>query len=169
MKKLKEMHDNAHRAGESKMQKLIDFVMPLKMFASAIFAGIIILYMVSGFAYALITGADFEFSVPFVFIMQGLLLAALISLLWGIFMNEAVIKNWRYFQRLIVFSISLMALLAACILTFIAIPTEWSWFWLIINGIIGLGLIKFSIISEIRFKATGRRYTEILKNFQSKI
>jgi hypothetical protein len=70
MKKLKEMHDRAHGNAEGGFKKLVDFVMPLKMFASAIFAGIIILYMVSGVAYALITGEAFEFSVPFVFVFQ---------------------------------------------------------------------------------------------------
>jgi hypothetical protein len=169
MKKIIDAHNRAHRAAEGKLQALTNFVMPLKMFASAIFTGIIILYMVSGVAYAYITGNAFEYAIPFVFVLQGLLLAALISLLWGIFISEAIIKSWRYFQRLIVFSIFLMILLAACIVTFIAIPTEWSWFWLIINGAIGLGLIKFSVISEIRFKRTGKRYTEILKNFQSGI
>ena len=42
MKRIKQFHDNAHRAAEIKIKKLADFVMPLKIFASAIFTGIII-------------------------------------------------------------------------------------------------------------------------------
>jgi hypothetical protein len=169
MKRLKEMHNNAHRAYEGKMQKLADFVMPLKFLGAGIFTGFMILYMVSGVAYAYITGNTFEFAIPFVFVLQGLLLAALISLMWGIFIGDVIIKKWRYFPRLIMFTLAVMALLAVCFLTFLAIPTEWSWFWLITNGVVGLGMIKLSFISEIHFKRTGKRYTEILKNFQSKI
>jgi hypothetical protein len=167
MKKFWDLHDRAHLAAEGKMQKLMNFVMPLKMFASAIFTGIIILYMVSGVAYAFFTGEAFEFAVPFVFVLQGLLLAALISFMWGVIISDTIIKKWRYFPRFILFSFSVMALLGVCYLTFLAIPTEWSWFWLITNGIVGLGMIKLSVLSEIYFKRTGRRYTEALRNFQS--
>jgi len=148
------------------MKKLIDFVMPLKMFASAIFSGFMILYMVSGVAYTHAIGEDFTYAVPFVFVLQGLLLAALISLLWGIFFSDVIIKKWRCFSRLIIFSVSLMVLMAVCVITFVAIPTDWANLWLITNSIIGLGLIIFAIINEVRLKATGRRYTEILNNYK---
>jgi len=168
MRKFKEFHDNTHRASADKLKRLTEFVMPLKMFASAIFAGFMILYMVSGVVYAYVTGDDFTYAVPFVFVLQGLLLSALISLVWGILFSDILIKKWRCFPRLIIFSVSLMVLLAVCVLTFIAIPTDWANLWLITNGCIGVGLIVFAIINEIRLKATGRRYTELLKNFQAK-
>ena len=167
MKKLMQLHDRAHRTMEGKMKKLADFSMPLKMFASAIFTGFIILYMISGVAYATITGDDFVYAVPFVFILQGLLLSALISLLWGILFSDILIKSWRCSPRLILFSISLAVLLAVCVLTFVAIPTDWAALWLITNGAVCFGLIVFSIVNEMRLRATGRRYTEILKNFQA--
>ena len=149
------------------MRKLTEFVMPLKMFASAIFAGFMILYMVSGVLYAHVSGVDFVYAVPFVFVLQGLLLAALISLLWGILFSDVLIKTWRLFSRLIIFAVSLMALLVVCVLTFVAIPTDWARLWLITNGCIGLGLIVFAIVSEVRFKTTGRRYTEILNKYKT--
>ena len=168
MRKFREFHNHAHRAAEDKIKRLAVFVMPLKMFASAIFAGFMILYMVSGVIYAYVTGNDFVYAVPFVFVLQGLLLAALISLLWGILFSDVLIKKWRCFPRLIVFSVSLTALLAVCVVTFISIPTDWANLWLITNGCIGFGLIVFAVVNELRFKATGRRYTEMLKNFQAK-
>ena len=167
MKKFKQFHDNAHHTAEIRMKKLIDFSMPLKMFASAIFAGFMILYMISGVAFAYVTGEDFTYAVPFAFVLQGLLLAALISLVWGIFFSDIFIKKWRCFPRLIAFSISLMILLAVCVLTFIAIPTDWAQLWLITNGCVGFGLIVFAIINEIRLKATGKRYTEILNKYKT--
>ena len=168
MKRFKEFHDNAHRNAGIKIKKLADFVMPLKIFASAIFAGFMILYMVSGVVYAYAAGeTDFTYAVPFVFVLQGLLLAAMISLLWGILFSDVFIRKWRVFPRLVVFAVSLMVLLAVCVLTFIAIPVEWANLWLITNGCIGFGLIVFAAVNEIRLKATGRRYTEILNKYKS--
>ena len=149
------------------MKNLLDFVMPLKIFGSMIFTGFIILYMISGVVYAYISDEAFSYAVPFVFILQGLLLAAMTSLLWGVLFSDVIIKKWRYFQRLIVFSVSLMTLLAVCLLTFVAVPSEWANLWLLTNGCIGVGLIVFSVISEIRFKSTGRRYTEMLNIYKS--
>ena len=167
MRKFKEMHDHAHRAAEGKMEKLVNFAMPLKMFGAAIFSGFVILYMLTGILYAHVTGSEFVYAVPFVFIFQGLILAALISLLWGVLFSDILIKKWRCFPRLLLFSLSLMALMAVCVLTFVAIPTEWASLWLITNGGVGLGLIIFAIVNEARLKATGKRYTEILKQFQT--
>jgi amino acid transporter len=169
MKRLRQFHDNAHRAAEGKMEKLMAFVMPLKAFAAMIFSGLIVLYMVSGVAYSLITDEAFEFAVPFAFVMQGLLLAVLISILWGAIISNTIIKKWRYFPRIILFTITVAILLIVSFLTFLAIPTEWSWFWLITNGIVCVAMIKLSIIGELYFKKTGKRYTEMLKNYQSKI
>jgi len=148
------------------IKSLMDFAMPLKMFASAIFSGFMILYMMSGVVFAYFSGEEFTYAVPFVFVLQGLLLAALISFLWAVFFSEVLIKKWRCFPRLIIFSIALMALLAVCVLTFIAIPTDWAQLWLITNTCIGLGLIVFAIINEARLRATGRRYTEILNKYK---
>jgi hypothetical protein len=93
----------------------------------------------------------------------------MISLLWGVLFSDAIIKKWRRFQRLIAFSVSFMALLSVCVLTFMAIPTDWAQIWLITNGCVGLGLILFAIANEARLKATGRRYTEVLDRFKANI
>ena len=168
MKKIKEFHDNAHCIAEVKIRRLMEIFMPLKMFASAIFAGLMILYMVSGVGFAFFTGEEgFNYSIPFAFVLQGLLLSALISLLWGVLFSDVFIKKWRRFPRLIVFSFSLTALLVVCVMTFIAIPTDWANLWLITCGCIGFGLIVFAFVNEVRFKATGRRYTEVLNKYKA--
>ena len=149
------------------MKKLINFVMPLKALGSMLFAGFIILYMISGAAYSFVTGEKFNYSIPFIFVFQGLILSVLIAGIWGILFNETIIKKWRYFKRLIVFAVIMTALMAGCLAIFFAIPTQWAKLWLITTGLVGAGFILISVIGEIYFRVVGRRYTEILKNFQS--
>ena len=167
MKKIRQFHNRAHRTAETKMKKLMNFFMPLKMFATAVFAGFMILYMVSGIVYSYVAGEDFTYVVPFVFVLQGLLLSAMVSLVWGLLFSDVLIKKWRVGARLIAFAASFMALMTICVITFVAIPTDWAQLWLITNGCIGFGLIVFSIVNEMRLKATGRRYTELLNKYKA--
>jgi hypothetical protein len=151
------------------MKKVMAFVLPLKAMAAMIFAGFICLYMISGILYAVVTGMEFNYMIPFVFILQGLGLSVLISILWELFFSNIIIKKWRFFLRHLVFEISLMVLLAVCFLTFLAIPTDWAKLWLIVAGIIAVGIITISSISEMYYKKTGKRYTEVLKTYKINI
>ena len=151
------------------MKKLVYFVIPFKAFGSMIFAGLMILYMVSGVLFSIVTGEAFAYEIPFVFVFQGLLLASLISLIWGVLFNDTIIRKWRYFSRLIVFCISLMVLLAICFMTFMAIPTDWANLWMITTGCVGIFVIVLSIITEVYYKVTGKRYTEILNHYKADI
>ena len=150
------------------MKKLMSIVVPLKSFAAMIFAGFICLYVVTGVFCDVVQHQAFDYTIPFIFVIQGLLLSMMISVLWGIFLNDKIIKKWRYLPRLIVFSLSLMALLAACFLTFVAIPTDWAKLWLIVAGCVVAAIIILSISAELYLRATGKKYTEILKTYQSK-
>jgi hypothetical protein len=67
------------------------------------------------------------------------------------------------------FEISLLGLLAVCFLTFLAVPTDWAKLWLIVAGIVAVGVITISSIGEMYYKKTGKRYTEILKNYKTSI
>lgn len=149
------------------MKKLISAVMPLKSFAAMIFTGFICLYMVTGVLCDIVLHQAFVYTIPFIFVLQGLLMSVLISVLWGIFLGDKIIKGWRYFPRLILFSFSLMVILAACFLTFLAIPTNWAKLWLLVSGCIAAGVIVLSIAAELYLRATGKRYTEILKEYQT--
>lgn len=151
------------------MKKLLNFMMPVKTFAAMIFTGLMCLYMVTGSLYAAILEEPFDYTIPFVFVLQGLVLALLTSALWAVFIGEAVIPKMRYFPRLILFSLSLLFLLAVCFLLFLAIPIAWAKLWLIVTVCVTAGVIALSILSEVHLKVTGKRYTEILNEYKSKI
>lgn len=149
------------------MKKILDCVVPVKAIAGMVFMGIICLYMVTGGLYAAMTGTLFDYAIPFIFIVQGLLLAVAASVLWLVIFNDIVIKKMRYFQRLMLFSVSLAVVFAVCLLTFMAIPTEWSRLWLTVNGCVAVGVVVFSVLGETYCAAIGKRYTETLKEYQS--
>ena len=150
-----------------KMERLIDFSLPLKSFAAMIFAGFMCLYMAAGFLYAAITGNPFEYAIPFAFVIQGAVLSLLISCLWGLFLSEAVIQKRRYFSRIVMFALSLAALLSAYSLAFLAMPAKWADLWLISTGGVGAFVVVLAVISEMYFRATGKRYTKILESYKA--
>jgi len=151
------------------MKKIINFSVPLKAFAAMILAGFVILYMVSGTIYAMSTGEAFEYSIPFVFIIQGAVMASLISVLWGIFLSDAIIKEWRFFKRFIAFKMSLVPLLALCFFTFLAIPADWTIPWFITVVGISIGVVALAIVSEAYFRKTGKKYTEALSLYKKNL
>jgi len=150
------------------MKKMIDFVMPIKFIAGGVFCGLIGFYMVVGTLYARLTGAAFEYSIPFVFLLHGVVLAIAIALLWEVFFGEVIIKKWRFFKRALVFNLLLIFLIVVCFLTSFALPEAWAYLWLIGVGIITLGIAIISGLSEVYYRKTGERYTEILRIYKEK-
>jgi len=150
------------------MRRIIELSIPIKAFAAMIFAGIIILYIVSGFMYSLFAGGEFEYSIPFVFALQGLGLSTVISVMWGIFFSDVVIKKWRFFKRFLAFKLSLLPFLALCFFSFLAIPTDWTIPWLISIAVISVFVIVIAALHELWLKRTGKHYTEALKVFKDK-
>jgi hypothetical protein len=148
------------------MKKLMDFVIPLKFIAGGILAGLIGFYMVVGTLYAKITGLEFEYSIPFAFILQGAALATAIAVLWEIFFGENIIKKWRFLHRALSFNFLLIILIAICFLTSFALPTDWAYLWLIGVGCIALGIAVMSGLIEVYCRKTGERYNEILRIYQ---
>jgi len=151
------------------MQKLIAFVIPIKFIAGGVLAGLIGFYMVVGTLYARFTGAEFEYSIPFAFILQGAALAIAIAILWEVFFGEKVIKKWRFFKRALVFNLSLIFLIVICFLTSFALPVDWAYLWLIGVGCIVLGIAVMSGLNEIYYRKTGERYNEMLRIYQEKL
>jgi len=151
-----------------KMKKMLYWLVPVKSFAAMIFAGFIILYIVTGSLYAFITGdGSFEYSIPFIFAIQGAILSVIISVLWTIFFGDLIIKKMRYFLRLVIFSLTLLPVFGVCLLIFINAPTNWAKLWMIVAGAMVVGLIVISLLFESYFKLIGRKYTEILKDYKS--
>lgn len=148
------------------MKKMMSYILPAKTFAAMIFTGFICLYMMTGSIYAVVTGESFDYAIPFAFVLQGLILSLLISLLWAALFNNTMDRKLRYFPRLLLFSFALTVAFAVSLLTFVAIPTGWTKIWLIADGCVAVGVIILSFISEVYYKATGKRYTELLKEYQ---
>ena len=149
------------------MKKAIHFIMQIKTFAALLFAGMICLYMVGGAFVAYALHQPFAFAIPFIFILEGLVLSVLISILWGVFFSGLYVKQWRYFPRLVVFSSLLLLIFAMCFLVFFAIHTNWAKLWWIVAAGIEAGVIALSIVAELYYKTTGKRYTEILQAYKA--
>jgi len=161
----------------------VSILIPVKLYAGPVFAGLMGLYMLSGviinaffiepfeLAFPFVftwsgLGTPIEYTIPFVFVWEGMILAVLISMLWGVFFGKEVIRTWRYFPRLILFLASLLFLLALCLLVFFAMPTEWAKLWLLVAFAVCAVIAIISIIGEIHYKTTGKRYTEMLRKYK---
>jgi len=150
------------------MEKLITFVMPIKFIAGGVLAGLIGFYMVVGTIYARFTGVEFEYSLPFSFILQGAVLAIIIAISWEVFFGEIIIKKWRFFKRVLMFNLSLALIIALCFLTSFVLPTDWAHLWLIGAVILTLGIAVMSGLNEIYYRKTGNRYNEMLRIYKEK-
>jgi len=150
------------------MKKMLLWSVPIKSFAAMFFTGIIILYMITGSAYSLFTDESLEYSISFMFAIQSMVLSVIISVLWNIFFSEAIIKKMRYFKRLIIFSFTLIPVFAVCLWVFYSVFADWTFLWLIIAGMLVVGLIIISLLFESYFKLIGRRYTEMLEVYKTK-
>jgi len=148
------------------MKKLIDFIMPMKLIAGGVLAGLIGFYMVVGTLYARFTGAEFEYNIPFAFIVQGAALAIAIAVLWEVFFGEMVIKKWRFFSRALMFNILLILLIVICFLTSFALPSDWAYLWLTGAGAIAVGIAVISGLAEMYYRKTGERYNEMLRVYK---
>jgi len=152
------------------MKRFMSLVLRVKSLAALIFSGLICLYVVAGYLYAaLIHKGPFNFTIPFIFVLEGIVLSILISILWGVFFTDEIIKKWRYFPRLVVFCLIMAALLSICVLIFVAAPTNWAKLWWIVIGAFTAGVVGLSVLCEIYFRVTGKRYTEILEEYKTGI
>jgi len=126
------------------VKKVRSIVGPIKSFAALIFTGMVCLYMVAGFLCDKIKNEPFNYSIPFIFVILWLLLSVMISVFWSVFFSDKAIKKWHYIPRLIVFSVALVVLLAACLL--ILLGTPWGKLWVLVAGCATAGVVVLSII-----------------------
>jgi hypothetical protein len=134
-----------------------------------IFAGLIVAYVVVGWLYSTVTNSQFTYAIPFIFVVQGLILAFAISVLWYLIFTEAVFKKLRYSIRLISFVLVLVLVLTGFLATFFVYHTDWAKLWLIVAGLFVLVTAGISVLGEIYFKITGKRYTQLLNNYKENI
>ncbi|WP_088825579.1 hypothetical protein [Listeria goaensis] len=149
------------------MNKIMAYILPMKNFAAMIFAGFIILYMVTGVLFGAIYNTDFDYKIPFTFVLQGLVLALLISCLWSILFNNK--RKSRTFIRLIIFAIILIGLVKISALALLTLSLQWVSLWIAVTAIITVGLIVIAILGELFFRKEGKRYTEKLKEYQANL
>ena len=150
------------------MKKLMAFIMPVKLVAGGILFGLIGFYMVVGTLNARITGIEFEYSIPFSFILQGAVLAIIVAALLEVFFGETLIKQWRFFKRAAMFGLSLLILVVVGVLiSFTLRGDAWVYLWLIGIIVITMGIIVAGI-TEVYYRKTGERYTELLRAYKEK-
>ncbi|MCL2782957.1 MAG: hypothetical protein FWD80_03165 [Propionibacteriaceae bacterium] len=149
------------------MNKLMSVLMPIKSLAALIFAGLIVLYMVAGAIVPAVIHQPFNFTIPFIFVIEGVVLSVLIAGLWGVFFGDQAVLQWRYFPKLIVFCLAMAALLTLSVLVFFGWHTDWAKLWWMVIACIMAGVVGVSIIGELYYRKTGRRYTQILQNYQA--
>jgi len=75
------------------MKKLMVLVITIKSYAAMIFAGLILAYMFAGWLYSTIMQVPFSDEIPYIFVMQGVLLALAISVLWYLLFTDFILKN----------------------------------------------------------------------------
>ena len=150
------------------MRKLMAFVMPVKLVAGGILFGLIGLTMVVSTLHARLTGVEFDYSLPFSFILQGAVLAVIVASLLELFFGETLIKKWRFFKRAKMFCLSLIPLIVILFFLPFALRSEaWLYLWFIGIVVIAMGIIVAGI-TEVYYRKTGERYTEILRAYKEK-
>ena len=150
------------------MKKLMTIVMPVKLVAGGIFFGLIALYMIAATINARVTGAEFDYSVPFYIIIQGAALAMIVAFLVEIFFGETLINNWRFFKRAKMFSLALIALMIFCILLPFVLRVGNMYYFLAMGVITSVMGIIVVAITQVYYRKTGQRYTELLQAYKAK-
>ncbi|MFL0268789.1 hypothetical protein [Candidatus Clostridium radicumherbarum] len=151
------------------MKKFMGLVFSIKAFASMIFTGLILAYMAAGWLYSTYKHVSFIYTVPLIFIVQALILALAISILWYFIFTDAVFKKLRYSIRLMGFVLLLILVLTGFLMMFFAHHTNWAKLWLIVAGFFVCITAGISILGEFYFRITGKRYTEILEKYKEKM
>jgi len=151
------------------MKKLMSWVLPIKTLAAYLFAGLICAYVAAGYLYALlINRGPFNFTIPFIFVLEAVGLSIVIAALWSLLFGESrTATRLRFFPRLVIFAFLLAVALGLCLLVFFPFHTDWAKLWLIVAGCVVAVIVALSIVAELYLRATGKRYTELLRDYQS--
>lgn len=152
------------------MKQLINFVMPLKIFAALMFAGLIGIYVVTAILHSIVTGDVMTSSISFVYLFQSVILSMLLSLFWSACFGQKIISRWRFFPRYILFATSMLIVLTISLFTFLALPNHWikTLFLLALILFTG-GVTIFLALNEYLHKKTGERYLNVLNEYQKKL
>ena len=145
------------------MKKLLLWSVPVKSLAALLFAGFIFLYMIAGSFHSIVSDEIFEFAIPFSFAIQSAVLSVVIALLYALMFSEVVIRKMRYFQRIAIFVVILIPILAFHVWLF------YSTIWLIVAVGIGIGIMVGAFVLDRYFRLIGKKYTNALESFKANI
>ena len=139
-----------------KTKKNKDIELSCKALGAAMFMLTVVLYMVIGTLYARISGEDFNYHVSFAFLIQGMIVSMLSSLIWIVCFG--FIKSWRFFTRYLLLFIVIVAFFVVSILIPIINSAEGYGIW-IISGVISTFVFTtaVAVLSEKQRKKTGAR------------
>lgn len=149
------------------MKQLIHFVMPLKIFAALMFAGLIGLYVATAILQHLFTGESITSYIPFLYLFHSVILSVVCAILWSVCLHHTLFKKWRFFPRYLLFAALMISLLSFSLFTFLALPEHWmpSSFFLVLCCFTG-GITVFFALNEHMHKKTGERYLNVLSEYQ---
>ncbi len=143
------------------MKKFTETLIAIKSAAAFIFVGQVMVYvvvmMISGYAN----------TVPFSFIWQALAISLITALLQYVFFDDRVIKRMRYSLRIVLFAIPLLAFLSAFAFIGRWFPVEKAGAWLLFAVIFLVVLAVTTVVFEIYYRITGKKYTDRLQSFRS--
>jgi len=147
------------------MKKMMNFIARVKFIAAGVFCGLIGFYMVVGTLYTRFRGLDFDYAIPFAFIIHGAAFALVTATLWEVFFGETI-KHWRFIVRALAFDLLLALTILACFATSFILPQDWAHLWLAGVLVIAVGIAVISCVCEWYFRKTGERYNEMLRVFK---
>ncbi|MCL2483634.1 MAG: hypothetical protein FWF43_09535 [Propionibacteriaceae bacterium] len=145
------------------MSRVVEVVMSAKTLAAMVFSGLMVLYLIGGALVTPVFGVSFNYTVPFIFVIEGLVVSVLISVVWTWLFGDQTHSTTRYFPRLVIFCLAMAVMLTLSVLVFFGWHTDWAKLWWIVMACVMAGIVVVSVIAEAYFRRTGRRYTQILQ------
>ena len=122
----------------------------------AIFMCTVCIYMVVVAIFTWISNGDFYFNIPFAFLIQGVAISMMASIVWTLVLG--LMKSWVFLARYFLALIILVALLGVSMLI-PAINSTTGYFIWIISSFVSLFFFGTALaaLSEKHFKKTGDR------------
>ena len=136
----------------------------IKVLSALFFSGLILAYMVVGCLYDIILQCSFNYVVPFIFILQGLGFAIIVSILWYDLTSKSAVKKLNQWVRLFILAGSIWIIGVVCLLTFMAFPTIWAKLWLLVMAGYGGALLVIFMLDEAQLQEKGKRLFNLSKS-----
>ena len=148
---------NLKEEEENKLKKISkETELSCKALGAAMFMAAVCLYMAIGAVFASVSGEDFYYHISFVFLIHGMIVSMLSSVLWVLCFG--LVKPWGFFCRYLIALIILTALFGLSILMPVINSTEEHFLWIISSLISTLAFgTAIAVLSEKRLRKTGVR------------